>query len=229
MQRRDIAALAGVSLFEGIEVLELDALVGGVPSSVREFGEGEVLLQAFSTYDSLWILVEGSAAAEMRGGEGKTVRIETIVAPAPLASAILFAPGSVLPVAVRALSSVRAVIMPREAVLTLCQRSRAFLENYLRDSGSRIAAFSERFRLMQFATLSERLADWLLRMAELQGGGDSVTLPSSKESLAETFGVTRPSLSRGFGDLVRAGILAVEGREVSILDRKALEAILSES
>ena len=227
MQRRDIAALAGTALFKGIDVIELDALIGSAAATVREFGEGDLMLEALSTYDALWILVEGSVAAEMRGGSGKTVRIEAIAAPAPLASAILFAPGSVLPVAVRALSSVRVVRLPREAVLTICQKSRAFLENYLRDSGFRIAALSERFRLMQFAALDERLADWLLRQAD-SAGGDSITLPSSKEELAETFGVTRPSLSRGFGELARAGVIAVAGRSVRILDRKALEAILSE-
>jgi CRP-like cAMP-binding protein len=227
MDRRDTAALAGSSLFEGIDVIELDALLGATAASLAEFREGELMLEALSAYDSLWILVEGRVAAEMRGSSGKTVRIETIEAPAPIASAILFAPTSLLPVSVSALSRVRVIRIPRDAVLTICQKSRAFLLNYLRDSGARIAAFSERFRLMQFASLGERLADWLLRQAE-RSGGDEVILPSSKERLAETFGVTRPSLSRGFGELARAGILAVEGRSVRILDRAALAAILSE-
>jgi CRP-like cAMP-binding protein len=226
MQRRDIAALAGTALFEGIDVVELDELVGTTSSVVREFRKGDLLFASGSVYDSLWILVEGSVAAEMQGGRGQTVRIETIPAPSPLASAVLFAPEPVLPVSARALTSVRAVCIPREAVLTICQRSRPFLENYLRDSGSRIAAFSERFRFLQFATLRERLADCLLRQAA-RSGGDVVTLPSSKEKLAEIFGVTRPSLSRGFGELARGGAVAIEGRTVRLLDRGLLKSILS--
>jgi CRP/FNR family transcriptional regulator, dissimilatory nitrate respiration regulator len=228
MQRRDIATLAGTALFEGIDAIALDELIGTTAAVVREFGKGGLLLAAGSAYDSLWVLVEGSVAAEMQGSTGKTVRIETIQAPAPLASAILFAPEPLMPVTVRALAESRVVCIPREAVLTICQRSRAFLENYLRDSGKRIAAFSERFRILQFATLRERLADWLLRQAA-RSGGDAVILPSSKEALAETFGVTRPSLSRLFGELAREGAVAVEGRRVRILDKDALASILRES
>jgi CRP/FNR family transcriptional regulator, dissimilatory nitrate respiration regulator len=222
MQRLDIAALAGTSLFEGIDVVELDELVGTTAAFVREFGAGDLMLRAGSAYDSLWILVAGSVAAEMRGSSGKTIRIETIRAPEPLASAILFAPEPLLPVSVRALAEVRVVCLPRDSVLTICQRSRAFLGNYLRDAGSRIASFSERFRLMQFATLRERLADWILRQAGRPGASEAVTLPSSKEKLAEFFGVTRPSLSRGFGGLAREGAIAVDGRSVRILDTRLL-------
>jgi len=244
MQRRDIAALAGTSLFAGIDALELEELVGTTASSVREYGRGNLLLSRGDSYDSLWILVEGSVEAEMQGASGRSVRIETIAAPEPIASAILFAPEPILPVTVRATGSVRVVALPRESVLALCQRSRVFLCNYLSDCGSRIAAFSERFRLMQFATLRERLAVWLLarldRASRMQavgasgGGGQprgeppAITLPSSKEQLAATFGVTRPSLSRGLGELAREGIVAVEGRTVRVLDAAALRRSIGE-
>ena len=46
MQRRDIAALAGASLFEGIDAMELDDLIGTTAAIVREFREGEVMLEA---------------------------------------------------------------------------------------------------------------------------------------------------------------------------------------
>ncbi len=178
MQPRDIAALADTALFDGIEVLALDELVGTVPASVREYGEGALMLAAFSRYESLWILVEGSVSAEMHGPSGKVLRIETIPAPEPLASAILFAPEPILPVAVRAREEVRVVCIPRESVLSMCQRSRKFLENLLRDSGSRVASLSERFRLLQFASLRGRLAAWLLARAEAAPADPGSTAPA---------------------------------------------------
>ncbi|MGA2546965.1 MAG: hypothetical protein ABSF43_10480 [Rectinemataceae bacterium] len=84
---------------------------------------------------------------------------------AALADTFLFAPEPLLPVTVRSLAAVRVVCIPRESLLVICQRSRAFLENYLRDAGSRLAALSERFRIMQFSALRGRLADWILRHA----------------------------------------------------------------
>jgi CRP-like cAMP-binding protein len=194
--RRDLSVLATSSLFRGVGIEELERLLGPGTLAARDYPAGSVLLRAGSAYDSLWVLVAGSVAAEMMSVSGKTIRIESISAPEPLASAILFAPESALPVTVRALEDTRALALARETVIGLCQANRSFLLNYLADSGSRIAAFSERFRLMQ--------------------------LPSSKERLAETFGVTRPSLSRELSSMAREGLVAVEGRRIAILRRKEL-------
>jgi len=163
----------------------------------------------------------------MQSYGGRAIRIETIAAPESIATAVLFAPEPILAVTVRALQDSRAAAIPRETVLTLCQSSRVFLRNYLADAGTRLAAFSERFRLLQFATLRERLADWLLRRA-MKSGSDLVVLPSSKEKLAEIFGVTRPSLSRGIGELAREGLVSSAGRAIRILDRRKLEDLLAE-
>jgi CRP-like cAMP-binding protein len=228
MQIRDIATLASTSLFRGVELGGLEKALGPASIAVRLFPKGSLLLLAGCAYDSLWILLEGSVSADMQSFGGRTIRIETISAPEPLATAVLFAPEPVLPVTVRALVDARAVALPRELVLSLCQSSRAFLANYLADSGARLAAFSERFRLLQFATLRERLADWLLRQVG-PSASKEILLPSSKERLAETFGVTRPSLSRGIGELARDGLVENRGRNLLVLDRSGLEAILEKS
>ena len=225
MHTRDLAILATCPLFKGVPVEELATLLGPVSPTLRDFGRGAILLLAGCSYDSLWVLIEGSVSAEMMGVSGKTVRIESISAPEPLASAILFAPENTLPVTVRALEDCRVIILPRESVIGLCQKNRAFLLNYLADSGSRMAAFSERFRLLQFATLRERLADWILRQA-MRTGDKKLTLPSSKEKLAEVFGVTRPSLSRELSSMARDGLVTVDGRQIVILRQADLVALV---
>ncbi len=223
MQKRDLAILATSSLFDGVGVEELERLLGSSDQAARSFPAGSILLLAGSSYDSLWILLEGSVSAEMQSYSGKTVRVETIAAPEPLASAILFAPDPQLPVTVRSLEEVRAAVLGRETVMDLCQGNRRILLNFLADSGSRVAALSERFRLLQFATLRERLADWLLRQSMRAG---AVLLPDSKEKMAEAFGVTRPSLSRELGSMAREGLIAVDGRLIRILRRESLEALV---
>ena len=225
MHKHDLAVLATCPLFKGVPVGELATLLGPASPTVRDFGRGSILLLAGCSYTSLWVLLEGSVSAEMMGVSGKTVRIELISAPEPLASAMLFAPENNLPVTVRAFEDSRALTLPRETVIGLCQKNRAFLLNYLADSGSRIAAFSERFRLLQFATLRERLADWILRQA-MRAGGREFTLPSSKEKLAEVFGVTRPSLSRELSAMARDGLVSVDGRRIAVHRRDALVALV---
>lgn len=225
MNRRELAILSTSPLFAGVDVAELEILLGSAEASTRSFDAGSILLLAGCAYNSLWVLLEGSVSAEMQGYSGKTVRVEAIAAPQPLAAAVLFAPDPVLPVTVRALEGVRAAILGRETVIDLCQDNRAILRNFLADAGSRIATLSERFRLMQFASLRERLCDWILRQA-MRSGGAEVILPASKEKMAEAFGVTRPSLSRELGTMAREGLVSVEGRRIAILRRDALIALV---
>lgn len=224
MDRREIASVATGPLFRGMEVGEVERLLGGL--SLRRYGGGSLLLLAGCSYDSLLVLVEGSVEAEMGDLSGRSIRIETIAAPEAIATAVLFAPDPVLPVTVRALEETRVLALPRDLVLDICQKSRAFLRNYLADSGARLAAFSERFRLLTFSSLRERLADWLLRQSYRSGGGE-ITLPSSKEKLAETFGVARPSLSRELLAMERDGLIEMEGRRIALLEPSALRELLS--
>jgi CRP/FNR family transcriptional regulator, dissimilatory nitrate respiration regulator len=225
MLKRDLAVLATSPLFCGVDVEELDRLLGSAEQAVKSFASGSILLLAGCAYNSLWVLLEGSASAEMQSYSGKTVRVETIAAPESLASGILFAPDPVLPVTVRALEEVRVAILGRETVLRLCQENGLILAKVLADAGARVAALSERFRLLQFATLRERLADWILRQA-MRSSSDEVVLPDSKEKMAETFGVTRPSLSRELGEMAREGLIGMEGRRIAILKREELLGLI---
>ena len=88
-------------------------------------------------------------------------------------------------------------------------------------------------KLRQFARLIEqlslkgvpgRLAEALLGMAP-EGPGDTVRLSQTKRQLAGQIGTTPETLSRALGKLKAAGILQVRGREIRILDRRALQGV----
>lgn len=55
-----------------------------------------------------------------------------------------------------------------------------------------------------------------------------VTLVAAKRtSLAELFGVARPSLSRELGEMEKRGYIAMGGRDIRILDREGLRSLRS--
>jgi CRP-like cAMP-binding protein len=110
-------------------------------------------------------------------------------------------------------------------VLRMMQASERFLLNYLQDSGLRLTVLAEKLRLIQFSTIREKIASYLLDLADKQFT-DSPSVSVSREALAEIFGVSRPSLSREFSRMIDEGILSQEGRRIHILHRKELEAIL---
>lgn len=62
---------------------------------------------------------------------------------------------------------------------------------------------------------AERLANYLLTQQVRQGGGQSITLPHEKRTLASLLGMTPENLSRAFATLTDYGV-EVNGPEVTI-------------
>ena len=86
-------------------------------------------------------------------------------------------------------------------------------------------------RLRQFATQIEnlslkevpaRLAGYLLYTAEEQGNNDALRLPVSKGQLASLLGTIPETLSRIFARMSEDGLIRVEGRSITIIDREGL-------
>jgi len=77
---------------------------------------------------------------------------------------------------------------------------------------------------LKFKQIECRLANWLVRNAEQEGGGQStrVEIPMSKKLLASQLGVTSETLSRAFARFRNEKIITVDGRSITITDTEAL-------
>lgn len=100
------------------------------------------------------------------------------------------------------------------------------METALKLSSSLLHIFAEkafqmnrRLRILGGASIREKVARFLL---DRQRDGSRVSV-MSREDMADYLNVTRPSLSREIGAMVRDGILDVRGHEIIILDQNALE------
>ena len=86
-------------------------------------------------------------------------------------------------------------------------------------------------RLRQFATQIEnlslkevptRLANYLIYEAEEQQDADTIQLSVSKGQLASLLGTIPETLSRIFAKMTDEGLIRVDGRTITILDRQGL-------
>src|ERR1039458_5351329 len=100
----------------------------------------------------------------------------------------------------------------------------------LRGVGARLRRLVGIIEELSFTTVRHRLASFLLRLAEKEGKrtseGVEITLPVSNQELASQIGTVRELVSRNLSRLQAEGMLKIDGRSVTICDRKALEAEL---
>jgi CRP/FNR family transcriptional regulator, dissimilatory nitrate respiration regulator len=215
-------------LFRGVDDEGWRRILAVINPQVQSYHQEARVAFRGDRYGSLWIIVSGYLTAELRDYSGKVLKVETMHAPQAIATAVLFAEENYLPVDLVAASDVEILSISRRKVLELFQKEQQVLLNYLSDCGDRLILLADKIRFIQFSTIREKIADYLLDLSVRQGT-NSVELRTTKETLSEVFGVTRPSLSRGFSQLSEEGLIKQEGKVVHILDTAALERFMQEA
>ncbi len=217
-------ALSGTLPFKGVAERRLLRMADDMEGAVVRYSPGRTVAIRGATLDHLMLLVDGQAQAEIFSADGHHLRVERFFAPEIIASSILFAPEPILPVTVTSVSRCTLAGMARERLLFHCREDRDVLLGLLHDMGRRTAFLANRLRLSEFATLRQKIAVFLVD--EMDRRGTSVIRPTlSRETLADMFGVARPSLSRELGNMAREGIVRCEGSTIEILDEAAIRTL----
>ncbi len=192
---------------------------------VEHYNEGQVIRHQGTQYDELMVLLAGKVSARFHEYSGKTMLVETLCAPDPIAAAVLFSDVNYLPVTAEADDDVRIICIKRAGVLALFQADVVMMQKYLKEMGSKVVFLAERVRLAELASLRQKIADYLLRMRDQYHRND-FSIPYSREKMAELLGAARPSLSRELSRMADEGLILIDGRRVRILQPEELQDTL---
>ncbi|MGQ1889803.1 Crp/Fnr family transcriptional regulator [Thermophagus sp. OGC60D27] len=209
-------------LFLGLSKDDVNELFEEVVYQLRSYTPGEIIAFGGEECRSLLIVLNGKVKGEMIDYSGRVLKIEDIHPPMPLAVAFLFGKNNRYPVTISATEVTDLLVFPKESVVWMMQRSELFLTNFLNAVSNRAQFISGKLMFLSFKTLKSKLAHYLLELDRLQNRNGKVVLNKSHEELAELFGVTRPSLSRTVRELHQQGIIQARGRDVCIINSKAL-------
>ena len=120
------------------------------------------------------------------------------------------------------------LIIPKSQILRLCGTSEEFLQGLLADMGNKLTLLAQKIRFLQFGTIRQKIAGYLLDEMRKQRSSSIKVLPT-KESLSEIFGVTRPAFSRVFSELCREKIIRQKGKTVTVLAVAKLKEMIAEN
>ncbi|HEY3371540.1 MAG TPA: Crp/Fnr family transcriptional regulator [Prolixibacteraceae bacterium] len=211
-------------IFKGISEEELSRLFGQIHYQVKSYQKNEIIVSGGDICDRLLIVQKGSVKAEMNDYSGKTIKIEDLNAPQPLATAFLFGRQNHFPVTVSATTEVEMVSIPKAEFVKLLQLNALILNNYLNTISTRAQFLSQKLKFLSFKTIRQKIAHFLLEKA-----GDrllTIEIHQSQEQLAEMFGVARPSLARTLGEMVQEGLIETQRRSIKILDKDRMNQLL---
>jgi CRP-like cAMP-binding protein len=172
------------------------------------------------------IVLKGSVKGEMLDPSGKSIKIEDIMAPYPIASAFLFGQRNQFPVNVTANDEVEVFYLTKNSVIELFQKNKVFLTNYLNSISNRSQFLANKLMFLNFKTIKGKLANYLLKLSAPDK--TEITLPKSQAEMAQFFGVTRPSFARSLKEMEQEGLIKTNRREIKILNKQQLIRLLQQ-
>lgn len=220
----DFGLLSQCPLFRGITQGQAEELFSKIQVKIKRYQKNEIVAFAGENVENLYVILKGSVKGEMIDYSGKTLKIEDIEAPRPLASAFMFGKEKCFPVTVTANEEVEMLLVSIPDFLKLLQLNTQILLNYLNTISTRAQFLSQKLHFLGFKTIREKIAHFLLQQA-----GDtlhSVELQTTQNQLADMFGVTRPSLARVFGEMQKEGLISANKKTISIMDKTKLNQLL---
>jgi len=211
-------------LFAGLEVQDINSLINKVLYQVRCFSNSEVLAYSGESVEKAMILLEGKLKGEMIDFAGSSLKIEELDPPQMVAAAFLYGHQSFFPVNLSALSDGKILIIYKKQFTQLLSLDQRVLSNYLNIVSGKAQFLSRKITFLSFKTIREKIAFYLLN--HLKPGNMVLQLNQSQKSLAEMFGVARPSLARTISEMEEEKIIRWDRFQIVVVDILLLKSIL---
>ena len=195
-------------LFNGLRESDIENLLNKINYQIKKYKPKDTIALSGEECNYLMIILKGWVKGEMFDYSGKTIKIEDIHAPMPLAIAFIFGKNNTFPVTVEAVIETELLVVHRSEFIKLLQSDIRILNNFLNAISNRSQFLSNKIRLLSFSTIKSKFAQYILELAK-----DNlyiVELKQTQQQLAELFGVTRPSFARIIGEMQTEGLIKIE-------------------
>jgi len=214
--------IARASLFEGLPAQQLEFMAQICLD--QKFEKGQALFSEGSRAKGFYLVESGKVKIYKLSREGKE-QILHIFGPGEILGEVPVFAGGSYPANAEAIEPSRALFFPRDSFVALIGREPSIALNLLGILSRRLRQFTHLIEDLSLKEVPGRLAAYLIYLAERSGRTEVLELDITKAQLAGLLGTIPETLSRILAKMSQQEILAVEGRIIRLLDRKALESL----
>jgi CRP/FNR family transcriptional regulator, dissimilatory nitrate respiration regulator len=208
-------------LFQGVPAEKLKRLADR--ALYRTCKTGEMLIGETDTDHAFHVVIEGQVKLYKISAEGKEQTLNLLGPGEPFGMCTAFAVDS-FPANAMALEKSAILLIPGPAMESIAMNEPRLLLNIIRLLSERLRESMTLIESLSLKEIPQRLASFLIHAlkGEERQGMNQLELTVTQRELAKILGATPEALSRALRKMINTGVLAVEGRSVRILDRKAL-------
>jgi len=220
------AALKRCPLFSGLEdreITELEAI-----SASKRYPKGALIFSEDQEAKGFFVVISGRVKIYKLSPDGKEQILHIISPGQTFAEAALF-DGSTYPAFAESLAETRVLYFPKESFVNLIRKNPQMSLNMIASLSHWLRKFVSLVEELSLKDVSARLSKYLMDLSAQSGRssqrGIEFELDIRKSQLASQLGTISETLSRALRRLRDRGIIKVEGKKITILQKEALEEI----
>lgn len=214
------AIIESCSLFQGLPA-EISGSIAEL-ADLRTFRKGQAIFFEGDEAEGFFLIAEGTVKIFKINPSGKEHILHIFGSGEPIGEVAVFH-GRPFPASAEALSEGSVLMIRRRDFVELIRRHPDVSMNMLAVLSMRLRQFAVQIENLSLKEVPARLAGYLLFASSEQGGSGTVELSISKGQLASLLGTIPETLSRIFSKLTEEGLITVEGKTITIVDREKLE------
>ncbi|MGE0084409.1 MAG: Crp/Fnr family transcriptional regulator [Desulfococcaceae bacterium] len=214
--------ISGLPFFEGLSPEELRDI--GKIAQNKNVGRGEMIFWDGDTASGFYAVADGKVKIFKLSSEGKEQIFHIFGPGEPFGEVPVFS-GKSFPASAQAIAKTHLLFFPRREFVELITANPSLALNMLAVLSMRLRYFTVQIENLSLKEVPERLAAYLVYLAEEQCRSDTVELNISKGQLASLLGTIPETLSRIFAKMSADSLIRVEGRNIFLLDQERLKEL----
>jgi len=216
-KKREI--IESTNLFKGLPQEQIDIILA--MTIEKQFVRGETIFFEGDEANGFYIVTGGQVKVFKMNPLGKEHILHIFGAGEPIGEVPVFH-NQPFPASAEALVKSRLIYFPRKEFVNLIEKHPAVSLNMLALLSMRLRQFASQIENLSLKEVPARLANYLIYVSEEQDKTDTIQLSVSKGQLASLLGTIPETLSRIFAKMSDEGLIRVEGRTITILNRAGL-------
>ena len=213
-------------MFYDMKPEEILNLFKDIDYTIKTFSAKEIIALEGDECKYIGIILKGTLDIK-RMLSNKVVKM-TSVGPGQLfGEVIVFSDVNKYPATVISSSKSEILFISKENFIKFCYTHADFLEMFLKDLSNKILILNKSIERLSYNSIRQKISNYILDEYQKQGS-KFINISMTKQKLAETLGVPRPSLSRELINMKELSIIDYSKDTIKILDLEALFKILDE-
>ena len=221
--KRKAALLKNVSLFAGLDAVDIQALAE--VAMVRHVPSDVIIVLAEEEGDTLFVIVNGRVKVTVMNEDGREV-ILSILKDGDIFGEMSLLDGKPRSASVISTAETELILLRRPVFLSRLGRFPEMASKMLATLAERLRRTNRQVESLALLNVYGRIAGTLLQLADDQGENSDQGLTIAErpiyQEIANMAGTTRETVSRVLNDLERRGYLARDGRSIVIQDPNRL-------